>query len=81
MEIRNLGTEKQQERKAMWIKYPGFMQTYLVRNTEWKETVKTLARIISRGAYILKIFVWDITDIKGNNLQRRLMPWYFKNLL
>jgi len=38
MDIRNLGTEKQQERKAIWIKYPGFMQTYLLRNTEWKET-------------------------------------------
>lgn len=45
------------------------MQTCLVRNTEWKETVKTLARIISRGAYILKIFGWDITDIKGNNFK------------
>lgn len=66
MEIRNLGTEKKQKMKDIWIKYPGFMQTYSeglfqktysVRNTEWKETMKTLARIISRGAYILKISV------------------------
>lgn len=57
MEIRNLGTEKKQKMKDILIKYPGFMQTYSVRNTEWKETMKTLARIISRGAYILKISV------------------------
>lgn len=51
------GTEKKQKMKDVWIKYPGFMQTYSGRNTEWKETMKTLARIISRGAYILKISV------------------------
>lgn len=67
MKIRNLGTEKQQERKAIWIKYAGFMQS-------GRKQLKTLARIISRGTYILKIFVRDITDIKGNNFQRRLMP-------
>lgn len=44
METRNLGTEKQQERKALWIKYPGFVQICLVRNTEWKETVKNISQ-------------------------------------
>lgn len=45
------------------------MQTCLVRNTEWKEIVKTLARIIPKGEYI-KIFCMKLHRYEGKQFSK-----------